>query len=84
MIAGDKSHIANAEVGSVSAFGGIQVRTVPNDERGRLDPDDVEAAIRPDDFHYPYTRMIAMENTNASGGGWPAGRWSAAAARSVQ
>lgn len=71
LIAGDKSHIANAEVGSVSAFGGIHVRTVPNDERGRLDPDDVEAAIRPDDFHYPYTRMIAMENTHASGGGWP-------------
>ena len=69
MIVGDKTHICNAEGGSAAAFGGITTHTLRNDERGMLDPDEVEAAIRPDDFHYPPTRMIALENTaNACGG----------------
>ena len=69
MIVGDKSHMANSEGGSAAAFGGITTHTVPNGERGEMDPDELEAAIRPDDFHYSQTRMIGVENTfNASGG----------------
>ena len=69
MIVGDKTHMANAEGGSAAAFGGITTHTLPNDERGRFDLDQLEAAIRPDDFHYPPTRLVGVENTaNASGG----------------
>jgi threonine aldolase len=71
MIVGHKSHMGNAEVGSVSAFGGVQIRMVQNDERGRMDPDEVEHAIRPDNIHYPISRLIAIENTHNGCGGYP-------------
>ena len=50
-------------------LGGIAYHTVPNDERGMLDPDDVQAAIRPIDAHYTRTGMIALENTHNNCGG---------------
>ena len=69
MIVGDKAHICNAEAGSASALGGIHVHTIRNDERGMLDPEEVEAAIRPDNIHYPPTRLICLENTQNICGG---------------
>ena len=70
MIVGDKSHILLNEGGGASALGGIAYRTVPNDLRGMLDPDEVEAAVRPlGNTHYPRTAMVAMENTHNMCGG---------------
>ncbi len=71
MIVGDKSHMFNAEAGAHSALGGIAVQTVRNDERGMMDPDEVRAAIRPDNIHYPPTSLIGMENTHNQAGGTP-------------
>jgi threonine aldolase len=71
MLVGDKSHMFNAEAGAHSALGGIAVQTVRNDERGMMDPDEVRAAIRPDNIHYPPTTLIAMENTHNQAGGTP-------------
>ena len=69
MIVGEKTHMASAEGGSAAAFGGITTHTLQQDSRGRFDLDELESAIRPDDFHYPPTRLIGLENTaNASGG----------------
>ena len=62
-IMGTEAHIFHNEVGSFSALGGINVRTVPNDSEGRLSPDEVEAAIRPDNIHQPRTALICLENT---------------------
>ena len=69
-LVGHKCHILMYEVASLAAFGGVQLRTVPNDERGMMDPDEVEAAIRPDNDHQPRTAMVAVENTHnrCSGG----------------
>ncbi|MBI4198823.1 MAG: low-specificity L-threonine aldolase [Chloroflexi bacterium] len=61
---GSRSHILMYEVASLAAFGGVQLRTVPNDERGMMDPDQVEAAMRPKDDHQPRTAMVAVENTH--------------------
>ncbi len=69
MIVGDKSHMFNAEAGAHSAFGGIAVQALRNDERGMIDPDEVRARIRPDNIHYPPTRLIGMENTHNQCGG---------------
>jgi threonine aldolase len=69
MIVGDRAHMFNAEGGGASALGGIAYHTVPNDERGMLDPDDVEAAVRPVDSHYAPTGMVALENTHNNCGG---------------
>ena len=46
IILGNQSHIFRSEAGGSSVLGGISFHTVPNDERGMLDLDDVRAAIR--------------------------------------
>jgi threonine aldolase len=61
---GSRSHILMYEVASLATFGGVQMRTVSNDERGMMDPDQVEAAMRPDNDHEPRTAMVAVENTH--------------------
>lgn len=69
IIVGDESHILHYEVGGASVLGGFLLRAVPNDPRGRLDSADVEAAIRPDDIHFPHTALICLENTHNRCGG---------------
>ena len=69
VILGNMAHSFRYEAGSVSAFGGVHVFTVPNDEQGRLDPADVEEAIRPGNVHFPHTALICMENTHNLCGG---------------
>lgn len=69
IIVGDKSHIFRSEAGGASALGGVAYNTLPNDERGMLDLDQLEAAIKPPDVHFTRTAMIGIENThNACGG----------------
>ena len=69
MIVGADAHIFLNEVGGVPAFGGIQVRTLPNDARGMLDPGQVEGAIRPEGLHFPPTGLVCLENTHNRGSG---------------
>lgn len=63
IIVGDRSHIFINEVGGISAMGGIHSRQVPNLDDGTLLLKDIDEAIRPDDIHYPPTRMIGLEST---------------------
>ena len=46
-------------------FGGIQPQPLPFQIDGTLDLDAVEAAIKPDDFHFAKTRLLCLENTLA-------------------
>lgn len=69
IILGNQSHIFRSEAGGSSVLGGISFHTVPNDSRGMLDPDDVRAAIRPNDPHMPRTSLVCLENTQNSCGG---------------
>lgn len=64
IILGDKSHMFLNEVGGASALGGIAYHPVPNDEGGRLSPQDVEAAIRAENIHFPRTALVCLENTH--------------------
>ena len=71
MIVGSMAHIFHNEVGAVSALGGVHVRTVPNDARGMMQLEEVEAAVRsPDNLHHPRTALLCLENTHnlCSGG----------------
>jgi threonine aldolase len=69
IILGNQAHIFRSEAGGSSVLGGISFHTIPNDERGMLDPEDVRAAIRPNDPHMPRTALVCLENTqNACGG----------------
>ena len=73
IVLGTDAHIFVNEVGGVAALGGIQVKAIPNDSRGKLDPETVEQAIRPDGLHFPSTGLVCMENThNRGSGGGPA------------
>ena len=71
MILGDQAHIFYYEQGGSAAVGGIHPRILPNLPDGRLDPDAIEAAVRPDDVHFPITRLIVLENTHNRCGGAP-------------
>jgi len=64
IIVGDESHMFWYEVGGPSALGGVVMHTVPNDQDGRIDPDAVEAAIRPEDIHHSQTTLLCLENTH--------------------
>src|SRR4030067_2279432 len=69
VIVGDESHILHYEAGGAFALGGLGLRTVPNDEQGRLDLDQVRSAVRPPDVHFPPTGLICVENTHNRCGG---------------
>ena len=68
MIVESTSHIFRYENGSAAQVAQTQLRQVSG-ERGILNVDDIEAAIRPDDVHQPPTSAIAIENTHNFGGG---------------
>jgi len=71
IILGQIAHIFRAEAGSAAAFGGIQPYTLPVQPDGTMNLDDIRSAIRPDNEHYPRTKLICLENTQAIAGGIP-------------
>jgi threonine aldolase len=68
-IMGDACHTFTYEAGGSSALGGIHPHCVPTQMDGRLDPADIEAAIRPDNVHFPPSRLICLENSHNRRGG---------------
>jgi threonine aldolase len=62
------SHPYNFEGGASAALSGIQFNCL-KDVRGILDAPQVEEAVRPEDHHFPVTRLICLENTHNRGGG---------------
>lgn len=71
VILGDLAHPYLYEGGAMAALGGIQPRTLRNQPDGTLLLDEIQAAIREDDVHYPITRLIALENTHNRCNGIP-------------
>jgi threonine aldolase len=63
-ILGHLSHTYINEQGGLAAVGSIHPRAVPNRIDGTLDLNDVEAAVRTDNIHYPRSRLIMVENTH--------------------
>jgi len=71
IILGDEAHILTSEQCGASTLGGISLRTVPNQPDGKLLPEHIEGAVRPENVHCPRTRMIALENTHNRCNGSP-------------
>jgi len=71
VIMGDKAHTFQHEQGGLAALGGIMPHTIPNQSDGTLKLEDIEAAIRGDDVHYPRTRLVCLENTHNACNGTP-------------
>lgn len=62
------AHLFLYEGATMSALAGVQPRTIQG-KRGAMDPEEVEAAIRKDDIHFPKTSLICLENTHNKAGG---------------
>ena len=62
------AHVYLWEVGGIAFHSSASVALLAG-ERGRLTAEQVEAAIRPQNIHYPTTRLVCLENTHNRGGG---------------
>jgi len=71
VILGDRSHTFFYEQGGCAGLGGIHPRTLPNKPDGTLGLRAIEEAIRPDNIHFPRTRLIVLENTHNRCSGSP-------------
>ncbi len=69
VIVGETSHIISFEGGGAWLVGGLGLRPVRTDAKGRLDLNEVRATIRPDNEHFPRTGLICVENTHNRAGG---------------
>lgn len=68
IILDEDSHIVFYEGGAISAFAGVQPRTIKSN-RGMMDPEKLKNSIRSNDIHFPDTSLICLENTHNRGGG---------------
>lgn len=64
----ENAHIFLYEGAAISAFAGVQPRTIAG-EKGAMNPGDIKAAIRAEDVHFPETGLICLENTHNKAGG---------------
>ena len=63
-----ESHTFNYEVGGAAALAGVQINPLIGD-RGILEQEQVEEAIRMPNVHIPQTKLICIENTHNRGCG---------------
>lgn len=62
------AHVYLWEVGGIAFHSSASVALLVGN-RGRVTAAQVEAAIRPENLHYPTTRLVCLENTHNRGGG---------------
>lgn len=62
------AHIFYYEAGAPALLSGVQLRTLPG-VKGVISAEQVEEAIRPENVHFPPTRLICLENTHNRSGG---------------
>jgi len=83
VIVGEEAHVLFFEQGGAWALGGIGLRPVRNDARGRLDLAEARDKIRPDNEHFPRTGLITVENTHNRRGGTVLGEEDLASVRQL-
>lgn len=71
IILGERSHIFLNEGGGAAAFGGVSLKTIPNNTDGTLDLELVEKAVRGRNLHWPVSTLLCLENTHNFCGGAP-------------
>jgi threonine aldolase len=62
-LVGQEAHTFRYEGGGAAVLGSIQPQPIANQPDGSLALADIEAQIKPDDFHFARTRLLALENT---------------------
>ena len=68
ILAHSEAHVGYYEAGGPAWLAGVMLRGIPG-PRGIFGPEDVEAALRPPDVHFPRPRLLCLENTHNRGGG---------------
>jgi threonine aldolase len=63
VILGSEAHSYRYEAGGLGVLASIHPQVVANRPDGTLDLAEVEALVKPDDPHFPKTRLFALENT---------------------
>ncbi|MCW5667406.1 MAG: low-specificity L-threonine aldolase [Piscinibacter sp.] len=62
-IVGALSHMNRYEGGAGAVLGGVPFHVIANRADGTLPLTEIEAAIKPDDPHFPVTRLLCLEDT---------------------
>lgn len=62
-IVGQQAHTYKYEGGGAAVLGSIQPQPIEMEADGTLDLVRVEAAIKPDNFHFARSRLLVLENT---------------------
>jgi threonine aldolase len=67
VMAGEGAHCMLFESGAGSAWAGVNFAVVG--KGGLFDVEQMRAAVKPPDYHFPRTRLLAIENTHNRAGG---------------
>ncbi len=62
-LVGQEAHTFRYEGGGAAVLGSIQPQPIANQVDGSIALADIEAQIKPDDFHFARTKLLALENT---------------------
>ncbi len=62
------AHVFVYEAGAPALLSGVQVRTLTG-EAGIISPDALRATVRPENVHFPRSRLLCLENTHNTAGG---------------
>jgi len=68
LICDELSHVYKYEGGGIGFNSGLATHLLKG-QQGRLTAVEIEAAIQPDDLHFPETQLVSLENTCNKGGG---------------
>jgi threonine aldolase len=63
VILGSEAHSYRYEAGGLGVLASIHPQVAANRPDGTLDLAEVESLVKPDDPHFPKTRLLALENT---------------------
>ncbi len=64
VIVGQNAHMYKQEAGGGAVLGSIQPQPIEMEADGTLDLDMVRSKIKPDEPHFPRTKLLALENTH--------------------
>lgn len=64
ILTGEHYHVFADEARGVSVLGGVSLHPLAQDKDGSLDPARIKAAVKPDDSHFPETKLLSLENSH--------------------
>jgi len=68
LICDELSHVYKYEGGGIGFNSGLATKLIKGNA-GQITSEQIEAAINPDDVHFPETQLVSLENTCNKGGG---------------